>query len=257
MATLPRVTPLRLPHSMPVLSRGRHRNARRGACFMEFASYLAGEKWSDHPSCTHPALATIARLVNDWTSDVGRSRLAPLIPSVVGLASPADEWKYDEHLGDAAWRDELHNDTDRLDIHLAVLLASAALPIASEVRQRSLAAGLLRAGRLVKGLDGTGPDRFGDAARIRAAFDLAPHAEQWARAWDEGWLANAASRHPSSVTTVSDAISAIAVAGIGEACIPDADERLFAVLAAAIESCESVFRAQSADIVRMEQLTHA
>ena len=31
------------PDVMPILSPGRHRSPRRGACFMEFASYLAGE----------------------------------------------------------------------------------------------------------------------------------------------------------------------------------------------------------------------
>ena len=51
----------RTPDHMPVLSRGKHRNARKGACFMEFASYLAGERWSDHPACTHPLLAAMAR----------------------------------------------------------------------------------------------------------------------------------------------------------------------------------------------------
>ncbi len=29
---------------------------------MELASYLAGERWSDHPACTHPLLAEAARL---------------------------------------------------------------------------------------------------------------------------------------------------------------------------------------------------
>src|SRR6188474_3722894 len=75
------------PDGVPVLSRGRHRSARRGACFMEFASFLAGERWSDHPSCTHPLLAGLARLVNDCTSDANRRRLAPLLPSVIGLTS--------------------------------------------------------------------------------------------------------------------------------------------------------------------------
>ena len=41
-----------LPDLVPVLSAGRHRNPRKGACFMEMASFLAGERWSDHPSCT-------------------------------------------------------------------------------------------------------------------------------------------------------------------------------------------------------------
>src|SRR3989337_2921875 len=60
------------PGILPVLSKGKHRNARKGACFMEFASYLAGERWSDHPSCTHPLLSELARLVNDHTSDEQR-----------------------------------------------------------------------------------------------------------------------------------------------------------------------------------------
>ena len=31
------------PDVMPILSPGRHRSPRRGACFMELASYLAGD----------------------------------------------------------------------------------------------------------------------------------------------------------------------------------------------------------------------
>ena len=54
---------------------------------MELVSFLAGERWSDHPSCTHPLLAGLARLVNDCTSDANRRRLAPLLPSVIGLTS--------------------------------------------------------------------------------------------------------------------------------------------------------------------------
>ena len=72
------------PDMLPVLWRGKHRTPRKGA-FMELASYLAGERWSDHPECTHPLLAGIARLVNDHTSDQGRHCLAELIPSVIGL----------------------------------------------------------------------------------------------------------------------------------------------------------------------------
>ena len=48
---------------------------------MELASLLAGEPWSDHPACTHPLLAAVARHVNDHTSDGGRQRLTELIPS--------------------------------------------------------------------------------------------------------------------------------------------------------------------------------
>ena len=64
------------PELLPVLSRGKHRSPRTGACFMEFASLLAGERWSDHPVCTHPLLGAVARHVNDFTSDAGRPRRA-------------------------------------------------------------------------------------------------------------------------------------------------------------------------------------
>ena len=74
-----------LPDMLPVLSRGKHRRPSKGGCFMELASFLAGERWSDHPGCTHPLLAALARHVNDLTSDAARPRLAPLIPSVIGL----------------------------------------------------------------------------------------------------------------------------------------------------------------------------
>lgn len=77
------------PQSLPVLSRGRHRSPRRGACFMELASILAGERWSDHPRCTHPVLAALARAVNDTTADAARHRLAPLVPDVIGTDADA------------------------------------------------------------------------------------------------------------------------------------------------------------------------
>ena len=39
---------------------------------MEMVSYSGRGAWSDHPACTHPLLAALARLVNDHTSDAGR-----------------------------------------------------------------------------------------------------------------------------------------------------------------------------------------
>ncbi|MGH9132316.1 MAG: hypothetical protein ACRDZZ_00145, partial [Ilumatobacteraceae bacterium] len=80
-------TPAGVPDVVPVLSRGKHRSPRNGACFMEMAAYLAGERWSDHPRCTHPLVAAVARLVNDHTTDANRARLADLIPSVIGLTT--------------------------------------------------------------------------------------------------------------------------------------------------------------------------
>jgi hypothetical protein len=51
---------------------GKAPQPRKGACFMELVSYLGGERWSDLPACTHSLLASVARLVNDHTSDEGR-----------------------------------------------------------------------------------------------------------------------------------------------------------------------------------------
>jgi hypothetical protein len=59
---------------------------------MEFASVLAGERWSDHPSRTHPLLAQLARHVNDHTADAGRQELTLLIPSVVGRRGNDRTW---------------------------------------------------------------------------------------------------------------------------------------------------------------------
>jgi hypothetical protein len=70
---------------LPVLAPGRHADPRDGACFMEMASLLAGEGWSDHPRCTHPVIGALARAVNDHCSEAGRRALAPHVPDVIGL----------------------------------------------------------------------------------------------------------------------------------------------------------------------------
>src|SRR5262245_51326101 len=117
---------------LPVLSRGKHRRPRKGACFMEFASYLAGERWSDHPACTHPLLAELARQVNDHTSDRARQALVGLVPDVIGVTGS-----------------DLH-----IDARIALRCARTALPVVSEDRQRIMANGVLACERLLADLDG-------------------------------------------------------------------------------------------------------
>ena len=117
---------------MPMLSAGKHRSPRSGACFMEFASLLAGERWSDHPVCTHPLLAAVAQHVNDLTSDTGRPSLATLIPSVIGVTG-----------------DDLH-----IDARIALGLATMALPVVSAERQRVMAVSVFTCERILAGLDG-------------------------------------------------------------------------------------------------------
>jgi hypothetical protein len=68
------------PEGIPALSRGRHKHPSDGACLMETAARVAGEPPTDRPSCVHPLIAAVARIVNDAVSDDARQRLAPLAP---------------------------------------------------------------------------------------------------------------------------------------------------------------------------------
>jgi hypothetical protein len=194
------------PDVMPILSPGRHRSPLRGACFMEFASYLAGERWSDHPACTHGTLAHLARMVNDRTSEAGRARLTPLIPAVVGLTS----------------------DDPLLDVRLALRAASAALPVAAEERQHSQAVGVRVALRVLAERD----DEF--AAELRelaeAALRVAPAADAWALRFIERF---GPGRPGMTVRQCRDIVTG-AVDGIATACDGDPDERLVALLTAAV-----------------------
>ncbi|MEO7007139.1 MAG: hypothetical protein ABI275_00985 [Terrimesophilobacter sp.] len=195
------------PDLMPVLSRGKHRTARSGGCFMEFASYLAGESWSDHPSCTHPLLASLARMVNDCSSDYARSRLVKLIPDVIGLTSS----------------------DPRKGIMVALRAAASALPVVAAERQRALAVGILACERALSELDGA----VNPFARtlIDSAFRAAPDTERWAREF----VSSIGSWARTGFTSrTADAIVLLAVQGIARACVSNADERLHDLLVAAI-----------------------
>ena len=72
----------------PALRAGTHLDPDSGACLMERVSVAAGVAWSDHPGCTHPLIAHLARRVNDAMSDTGRDQLLPLIPMLAHAAPP-------------------------------------------------------------------------------------------------------------------------------------------------------------------------
>lgn len=191
---------------MPILSPGRHRSPRRGACFMEFASYLAGEPWSDHPACTHGTLAHLARMVNDRTSDAGRARLTPLIPTVIGLTS----------------NDPL------LDVLLAVRASHAAVPIAAEERQRSQAVALRVALTVLAEHD----DAL--AAESRELAETALRAAPGADAWATRFIEEVGPVRPGMTVRQCRDIVTGAVDGIARACVADPDDRLVALLTAAV-----------------------
>jgi len=202
----------RTPDLVPVLSRGKHRNPRKGACFMELASFLAGERWSDHPPCTHPLLAAVARDVNDHLGDEARRRIAPMIPEVIGL-----------------------NGTDPvIGVLLAREVVLVALPVASAPRQRVLAVGLLRCEQMLNELDGRPAGRL--SARAESALAGVPDARDWARGFCEalgyGRLDKFGSRS-------APAIIHAAVGGIAESCLDDVDQRLVDLLRTSIDECAS------------------
>lgn len=197
-----------VPDTFPVLGAGKHRRARDGACFMEVASVLAGERWTDRPRCTHPLLAHLARLVNDFTSDDARSQLATLIPSVIGLRSKDRRW----------------------DLEISLLAASRALPHADGPDQQALAAAVLTTDRLLEVADGRSRLRPDSAAALAAA----PVAARWARDFTAGLAPVRVKDHPSS-TIVDYSVRALAQAGG-----PEADERLREVLTDAVELCQGM-----------------
>lgn len=203
------VAHLHPPEHVPVLSRGKHRTPRNGACFMEFASYLAGERWSDHPKCTHPLLAALARRVNDHTSDEGRQRLAPLIPSVIGLTS-----------------DDLH-----VDANIALLCAQTALPVVAADQQRIMAVGVLSCHSVLSHVD---PDGSADAVSCsRETLAQAPHAAAWANRFVTEISPSVKNfRRIAAPSIVSNAVQ-----GIANSLVPDPDALLRRLLTDAIAQC--------------------
>lgn len=196
-----------LPDGMPVLARGRHLTPRRGACFMELASLLAGERWSDHPSCTHPLLGQLSRQVNDHTSDAGRQQLAPLIPSVVGRRGDEDTW-----------------------LTLAVAVAASAILEVPESTQRALAAGLLQAEQLCAG---AGPELAETRREARRALDLVPGAVDWVERLE---LRGRISEKTFAVRCAPTMVRC-AVEGIVGSSRPDCDQRLRRLLEVGIVAC--------------------
>jgi len=208
------------PDMMPVLSRGKHRSPKKGACFMELASFLAGEPWSDHPACTHPLLASLARDVNDHVGDHARSRLAPLIPQVIGL----------------------RGDDPRVDAWIAREAALAALPVTAAERQGVAAVGLLRCERMLNHLEGRSKHHVDP--RTEACLDMVPQARDWARGFSAlGWGSHASFSKRSAPAIVHSAVS-----GIAAAAVPDADGVLVELVERTIGLCRGWFAHETAPL---------
>ena len=209
-----------VPDGIPVLSRGRHRTPRRGACFMEFASVLAGERWSDHPSCTHPLLGQLARQVNDHTSDDGRQELALLIPSVVGRRGNDQTW-----------------------LTVAVAVAAKVILDVPEATQRVLSGGLLQAERVCAD---AAPDLAATRREAQVALELVPGAVAWVeRLGVRGRIDAKTFARRCAPTIVRCAVDGVVASGR-----PDSDRLLRAMLEAGIAACPAPSRQRLVDARR-------
>src|SRR3954470_8188504 len=73
-------------HQTVRLARGRHKSPGEGACVMELASMLGGERFTDRPRCVDPVIAAYLRAFNDRLSPKRRQELRPYAAAVVGTA---------------------------------------------------------------------------------------------------------------------------------------------------------------------------
>jgi hypothetical protein len=78
-----------VPDGLPVLQSGGHLVPEDGTCLLEHVWVLAGTAFSEHPACTDPPLAAVARLVNDACTVVGRQELVAFGPAPAGTG-PVD-----------------------------------------------------------------------------------------------------------------------------------------------------------------------
>lgn len=174
---------------------------------MEYVSYLAGERFSDHPSCTHPLLASLARNVNDHLSDPARQRIVPLIHRVVGLAG----------------------DHPLIAPGLSIHAATTAIPVAAYEHQKALVVGVLRSMRELENCPGEDASRLRDLASNGLAF--CPSATTWARQfvsrpWGRGQHFERAAPHVINLAVVSTSESV------------DADDLLCGLLEHAVAETE-------------------
>jgi hypothetical protein len=71
-------------HQTVRIARGRHKSPADGACVMELASMLAGERFTDKPRCVDPVVSSYLRTLNDLLPPRERQRLYPYAAAAVG-----------------------------------------------------------------------------------------------------------------------------------------------------------------------------
>src|SRR5690606_17817907 len=158
--------------------------------------------------------------------DAGRSALAPLVPSVIGLTG----------------------DDPRVDARLALRAARVALPVAAADRQRVLAVSILAAERALADAEGRPAGSL--TPESREVLAQVPHAADWARRFtrEVGASSRGFRRHAAPNTI------RYAVVGIAEACTNDPDRLLRDLLAGAIDDCRRLLGRDGAPAVDRDAL---
>lgn len=112
-------------HQTVILGRGRHSDPSKGACVMELASMLAGERFSDHPRSVCPVIGRYLRALNDGLDDERRQELYALAAAVVGTAG--DRRERSRRRAECRRRNlELRSGSSRADRFFAALLRDEA-----------------------------------------------------------------------------------------------------------------------------------
>jgi hypothetical protein len=78
-----------ISHQVVRLGRGKHSSPEHGACVMELASMLAGERFSDRPRTVCPVIGAFLRTYNDALDDERRQDLYRYAADAVGTMADA------------------------------------------------------------------------------------------------------------------------------------------------------------------------
>jgi hypothetical protein len=230
------------------LAVGAHDGPAKGMCVMEAVSYVAGEPWSDAPSCACPVVGEYLRTLNDRMPHRERQELKSLIPRLVGSRSAPAVARRRAYVAadsalrvfavtalDAAGRKE---DAERLralpeivDGSTATTAAHAANAAAAAAARAARAAVAARAASTVA-----------DAAAAAAAY--AANAACVARAAAAAAAARAARAAVAAraASTVADAAAAAAAYAANAACVARA-----AAAAAAAYAADAACAARAAN----------
>jgi hypothetical protein len=145
-------------------------------------------------------------------SDDARARLVPLIPSVIGITS----------------------DDPRIDVEIALRVATRALPVAGADRQRALAVSVIRCEQLLASIEGR-PEGSMRKSSVDALAQV-PQATKWAHTFvSQAW----GKRRQNFARHTGPGVVHYAVESIAKACVVDADEMLCSLLSETIDFCTS------------------